>query len=156
MAAISRSSPPASSQSVMPLKELLVCAVGSWNGSVGSVAGCVEPVEPTGADPEVGLTGALPVAGVAAAGVPAPRGVAGVPAAGVPAAGVVTGVFDTGVVATGVAAVEAVEGSELPVVLVATTVKVYAVPFVRPGTVALRAAPSVVVNVIPPGDDVTV
>ena len=151
MAAIRRSSPPASSQSVMPLKELLVCAVGSWNGSVGSVAGCVEPVEPTGADPEVGLTGALPVAGVAAAGVPAPRGVAGVPAAGV-----VTGVFDTGVVATGVAAVEAVEGSELPVVLVATTVKVYAVPFVRPGIVALRAVPSVVVNVIPPGDDVTV
>jgi hypothetical protein len=52
----------------------------------------------------------------------------------------------------GVAEAEA-EGLPVPVALVAVTVKVYGVPLVRPGTVQLVAA---VVQVNPPGDEVTV
>jgi hypothetical protein len=38
----------------------------------------------------------------------------------------------------------------------ATTVKVYEVPFTRPVTVQVRVEPSAVVQVLPEGDEVTV
>jgi hypothetical protein len=53
----------------------------------------------------------------------------------------------------GVTAVDATEATELPTALVATTLKVYAVPFVKPVTFMGEVAP---VTVIPPGLDVTV
>jgi hypothetical protein len=53
----------------------------------------------------------------------------------------------------GVTAVDATEATELPTAFVATTVKVYAVPFVNPVTFMGEVAP---VTVIPPGLDVTV
>ena len=57
--------------------------------------------------------------------------------------------------ATGVTAVDAEEATELPIAFVATTVKVYAVPFVNPVTfMELELAPPVAV--IPPGLEVTV
>lgn len=54
----------------------------------------------------------------------------------------------------GVTAEDADEADPVPTALVAVTVNVYAVPFVRPVTVAVVAP--VVVAVKPPGDDVTV
>ena len=57
--------------------------------------------------------------------------------------------------ATGVTAVDAVDGSESPMPLVATTVNVYAVPFVNPGTTHVVAG-AVAVQVAPPGPAVTV
>ncbi len=56
----------------------------------------------------------------------------------------------------GVTADEAVEADELPFVFVATTVNVYAVPFVKPVTVAVVVLPFAVVAVKPPGLLVTV
>ncbi len=53
----------------------------------------------------------------------------------------------------GVTAVDAVDGTLLPTALVAITVNVYGVPFVRPVTVHDRV---VVVHVRASGDDVTV
>ena len=53
----------------------------------------------------------------------------------------------------GVTAVDAADGTLLPTALVAMTVNVYGVPFVRPVTVHDRV---VVVHVRAPGDDVTV
>ena len=50
--------------------------------------------------------------------------------------------------------VEALEAELLPIMFVALTVKVYPVPFVRPVTV--QELPCVVVQVNPPGDEVTV
>ena len=55
--------------------------------------------------------------------------------------------------ATGVTAVEAAEATELPTAFVATTVKVYAVPFVNPVTFMGEVAP---VAVMLPGLDLTV
>ena len=55
--------------------------------------------------------------------------------------------------AIGVTAVEAADAAELPTPLVATTLKVYAVPFVRPVTVHRRPDE---VHVFDPGVDVTV
>ncbi len=55
--------------------------------------------------------------------------------------------------AVGVTAVDAADGTLLPTALVAITVNVYGVPFVRPVTVHDRV---VVVHVRAPGDDVTV
>lgn len=54
----------------------------------------------------------------------------------------------------GVTEFDGSEGIEFPSTLVATTVKVYAVPFVRPVTVQVVAP--VVVQVKDPGEDVTV
>ena len=48
---------------------------------------------------------------------------------------------------------DATEGKLVPCKLVAVTVNVYVVPFVRPVTVMGEPAP---VAVIPPGEDVTV
>jgi hypothetical protein len=53
----------------------------------------------------------------------------------------------------GVAGADAADGGLLPAGLVATTVKVYAVPFVRPETVQLVVD---VLQVRLPGDEVTV
>jgi len=53
----------------------------------------------------------------------------------------------------GVTAAEAVEGKLLPFKLIAITVKVYAIPFVRPVTVRGLVVP---VTVFPSGDEVTV
>jgi hypothetical protein len=53
----------------------------------------------------------------------------------------------------GVTAVEAAEAAELPTPLVATTLKVYAVPLVRPVTVQSKPEE---VHVFDPGVDVTV
>jgi len=53
----------------------------------------------------------------------------------------------------GVTATEALEALPLPDAFVAVTVKVYAVPLVRPDTSQLS---NVVVHVFPPGVDVTV
>jgi stage V sporulation protein SpoVS len=58
-----------------------------------------------------------------------------------------------GAVAAGVTEDEALEVVPVPTALVATTVKVYAVPFVRPVTVIGEDVP---VAVIPPGEEVTV
>jgi hypothetical protein len=55
--------------------------------------------------------------------------------------------------ALGVTAVEASDATETPLVLVAVTVKVYAVPLVSPVTVAWVAP--VVVAIWPPGEAVT-
>jgi hypothetical protein len=55
--------------------------------------------------------------------------------------------------AAGVTEVEADETTELPFAFVATTVKVYAVPFVNPVTVIGVPVP---VPVKPPGEEVTV
>ena len=55
--------------------------------------------------------------------------------------------------AIGVTAVEAAEAAELPTPLVATTLKVYAVPLVRPVTVQSKPEE---VHVFDPGVDVTV
>jgi hypothetical protein len=57
------------------------------------------------------------------------------------------------IVAVGVTAVEAAEAAELPTELVATTVKVYAVLFVKPVTFIGEEPPD---TVTPPGLDVTV
>jgi len=57
-----------------------------------------------------------------------------------------------GIVA-GVALLEAADGAPVPTLLVAVTVKVYAVPFVSPLTVRGLLAP---VAVTPPGFDATV
>jgi hypothetical protein len=54
----------------------------------------------------------------------------------------------------GVTAVDGADGTPVPLVLVAVTVKVYAVPLVRPLTVQVVAP--VVVQVRAPGDEVTV
>jgi hypothetical protein len=48
---------------------------------------------------------------------------------------------------------DAAEGRLVPALLVAVTVKVYAVPLVRPVTVIGDAGP---IPVMPPGDEVTV
>jgi hypothetical protein len=64
----------------------------------------------------------------------------------------VTLVGAPGIVA-GVTAAEADEATELPTAFVATTVKVYAVPFVKPVTVIGVPVP---VSVKPPGEEVTV
>ena len=66
----------------------------------------------------------------------------------------VTSVGAPGTVSVGVTAVDAAEGAESPAAFVATTVKVYAVPLVRPGTVA-DVAPAGTVTVCP-SDEVTV
>ena len=58
-----------------------------------------------------------------------------------------------GMPTAGVTELDAEEAEPVPALLVAVTVKVYAVPFVRPVTVIGLAEP---VAVIPPGDDVTV
>ena len=58
-----------------------------------------------------------------------------------------------GAVAAGVTEDEALEVVPVPTALVATTVKVYAVPLVRPVTVIGEDVP---VAVIPPGEEVTV
>jgi len=55
----------------------------------------------------------------------------------------------------GVVAALASDSGEVPIALVAVTVKVYAVPLVRPVIVAVLAAP-VVLTVAPSGDAVTV
>src|SRR5919199_43792 len=57
--------------------------------------------------------------------------------------------------ATGVTELEASDAGLLPIALVATTVKVYAVPLVRPVTVALVAG-AVTMAEPPAGEDVTV
>ena len=57
--------------------------------------------------------------------------------------------------ATGVTLLEASDAGLLPIALVATTVKVYAVPLVRPVTVALVAG-AVTMAEPPAGEDVTV
>ena len=64
-----------------------------------------------------------------------------------------TGAGGTG--ATGVTLLEASEAGLLPIALVATTVNVYAVPLVRPVTVALVAG-AVTMAEPPAGEDVTV
>ena len=64
----------------------------------------------------------------------------------------VTFVGAPGTVSLGVSEMPA-EGSEFPTAFVATTVNVYAWPFVKPVTVAVVAAP---VAVNPPGLEVTV
>jgi hypothetical protein len=64
----------------------------------------------------------------------------------------VTFVGASGTVA-GVTAFEATDAEELPTTFVATTVKVYSVPFVKPVTVIGVPVP---VPVPPAGDDVTV
>ena len=58
-----------------------------------------------------------------------------------------------GAVAAGVTNDDAVEAVPVPTELVATTVKVYAVPLVRPVTVIGEEVP---VAVMPPGEEVTV
>jgi hypothetical protein len=58
-----------------------------------------------------------------------------------------------GAVAAGVTEDEALEVVPVPTALVAVTVKVYAVPLVRPVTVIGEDVP---VAVIPPGEEVTV
>ncbi len=58
-----------------------------------------------------------------------------------------------GAVASGVAELEGVEAGPVPTALVAVTVKVYAVPLVRPLTVIGLVVP---VPVKPPGELVTV
>ena len=55
--------------------------------------------------------------------------------------------------AAGVTLFEAAEAALMPTALLAVTVKVYAVPLVKPGTVMGEAAP---IAVIPPGEEVTV
>jgi hypothetical protein len=55
--------------------------------------------------------------------------------------------------ATGVTLADGPDAAELPIAFVATTVNVYAVPFVNPDTVTGLVAP---VPVFPPGLDVTV
>jgi len=64
-----------------------------------------------------------------------------------------TPVGDPGSVA-GVTDADALEGELVPIAFFAVTVNVYAVPFVSPVTVAVKAP--VVVAVLLPGDDVTV
>jgi hypothetical protein len=59
-------------------------------------------------------------------------------------------------VADGVTLFEAAEGAPVPMKLVAATVNVYAVPLVRPVTVAVVVVPLAVVAMSPPGEDVTV
>ena len=66
-----------------------------------------------------------------------------------------TAVGAPGVVA-GVMLLEGAEATPEPFTLAAVTVKVYAVPLVRPVTAAVVVAPLGVVAVTPPGDDVTV
>jgi hypothetical protein len=56
----------------------------------------------------------------------------------------------------GVIAIELAEAGPLPAALVATTEKEYAVPFVKPITVAVVMLPSAVVTLKPPGFEVTV
>ena len=56
--------------------------------------------------------------------------------------------------AAGVTELLALEGSEVPTLLLATTVKVYAVPFVRPVMVQVVSG-ATAVQVRPPGDEVT-
>jgi hypothetical protein len=55
----------------------------------------------------------------------------------------------------GVALLEAADGTLVPAELAAVTVNVYAVPLVRPDTVQV-SGPVVHVQVLPPGDEVTV
>jgi hypothetical protein len=62
--------------------------------------------------------------------------------------------FEVAVPLIGVIAVEGADAGPVPTLLAAVTVNVYAVPFVRPVTVADVVAPTVAVK--PPGDDVTV
>jgi hypothetical protein len=57
--------------------------------------------------------------------------------------------------ATGVTAFEGVDGEPAPALFTARTVKVYAVPFDRPGMVADVCGAGTVVDA-PPGDAVTV
>jgi len=56
----------------------------------------------------------------------------------------------------GVMLFDAVEAGLVPTLLVAVTVNVYAVPLVRPPTVALVVTPSGVLTLMFPGDEVTV
>lgn len=56
----------------------------------------------------------------------------------------------------GVMLFEAVEAGPVPTLLVAVTVNVYAVPLVRPPTVAVVVAPLAVLTLMFPGDEVTV
>jgi hypothetical protein len=51
--------------------------------------------------------------------------------------------------AVGVTAVEAAEGTELPTAFVATTVKVYGVPFVKPVTIIEVVVPIAVTVLLP-------
>lgn len=55
----------------------------------------------------------------------------------------------------GVTAFEAVDAGPEPLMFLAVTVKVYAVPLVSPVTVADVVVPFAVVTEIDPGDDVT-
>ncbi|GAA3406271.1 hypothetical protein GCM10020370_32650 [Paenibacillus hodogayensis] len=64
------------------------------------------------------------------------------------------GALGTLIGATGVTLPDAADAAELPALFLATTVNVYAVPFVNPVTVTGLAV--VLVPVIPPGLDVTV
>ena len=66
-----------------------------------------------------------------------------------------TAVGTVGTVA-GVAGADGTEALPAPTVLFAATVKVYAVPLVRPVTVQLVVDPFGVVQVCPPGEAVTV
>jgi len=56
----------------------------------------------------------------------------------------------------GVMAVDPLEGIELPTLLVAIAVKVYAIPFVSEPVIAQLVPGAATVQVNPPGDDVTV
>ena len=66
----------------------------------------------------------------------------------------VTPVGDPGTVTVGVAAAEGEEADPVPAALVAVTVKIYAVPFVKPVTLQVNAP--VVEQVLPPGFEVAV
>jgi hypothetical protein len=124
-----RSNTPAISGSSAPPKSPFDFAVGSAIGSVGSSTGAAVGVEVAdGVDVAVGAV----VAGDAAR-----------PGASVAAA---AGGFTTSPGAAGVTLFNAAEGDELPATFVATTVKVYATPLVKPGTVAEVTEPSVVVK----------
>ena len=58
--------------------------------------------------------------------------------------------------AAGVTGFEATDGALSPTAFVATTVKVYSMPLVRPATSAFSVAPSAVVTLILSGLEVTV
>jgi hypothetical protein len=62
----------------------------------------------------------------------------------------------SGAVAAGTTGLEAADSALFPTLLVAWTVKVYTVPFVRPVTVADSVVPLAVVAVCPPGEEITV
>jgi hypothetical protein len=70
--------------------------------------------------------------------------------------GVATGEVGAPGTVAGVTAEDAAEADPVPALLVAVTVKVYAVPLVRPLTMQFVVAPSGVVQVAPPGAAVAV